>query len=78
MPLERREIFEDPLWDAFEAGRIEATITGGVSSLCEAVSRRVVTGCDITLEAADLSQALPVIQRLTADPATFWKDAHGG
>ncbi len=29
MPLERGEIFEDPLWDAFEAGGIEATITGG-------------------------------------------------
>ena len=64
MPLERGEIFEDPLWDAFEAGGIEATITGGGHSLGEAGGRRVVTGCDITLEVADLAQALPVLRRV--------------
>ena len=70
MPLERGERFEDPLWDAFEAEGVEATITGGGSSLGEVGGRNVVTSCDIDLDVADVEKALPVIRRvLTAQGA---------
>src|SRR5260221_6845538 len=64
MPLDRGERFEDPLWDAFEAEGIEATITGGGSSLGEVNGRKIVTSCDIDLDIADVAKALPVIRRV--------------
>ena len=64
MPLDRGERFEDPLWDAFESEGVEATITGGGSSVEEVNGRRVVTSCDIDLNVEDVDKALPVIRRV--------------
>jgi hypothetical protein len=70
MPLERGERFEDPLWDAFEAEGIVASISGGGSSLAEVNGRKVVVSCDIDLNVDDVDKALPVIRRvLTAQGA---------
>jgi hypothetical protein len=66
-PIDRGEQFEDPLFDAFGAEGIDAEYVGGGSSLREVDGEMVIESCDIELEVADVSLALPIIRRVLTE-----------
>ncbi len=75
-PVDRGEMFEDPLQRALESGAI-GTITGGGSQLGEMdeAGHREIEFCDIDLELYDAVKGLEVLRhelaRLQAPPGTI-------
>ncbi len=66
-PIERGERFEDPLFDAFEAEGLDAEWVGGGSLLVEVDGRMVIESCDIELNVAEVSLAVPIIRRVLTE-----------
>jgi hypothetical protein len=73
-PIDRGELFEDPILDALGAAGIASDYLGGGSALSEVDGRMAITGVDIELEVGDLKRALDIICRVLrtagAPPAT--------
>jgi hypothetical protein len=63
-PIDRGEMFEDPIMEALDEAGIENEWLGGGSALAEVEGRMQITGVDMELEVADLKRGLDIILRV--------------
>jgi hypothetical protein len=66
-PIDRGELFEDPILEALEAAGVGAEYLGGGSALETVDGSLRITGVDIELQVADLKRGLDIIRRVLLD-----------